>query len=169
MADDKEAPLTKRLVCVKADALTLFPCVPKSGKIHKTSTHPDRVAIEVEQKQDPVRTSGDAAIAAAPAGGAAVAPKTSAAVAPTTTAAVAAKRTAAVATKTTYYIHPEYKQPEDVTDASTEQDAPEKRVWNWSGDESLYPFWAVERKSADMLRTKNREQEPEQKTLEINV
>ena len=96
---------------IDVGALELFPCVPKSGRIHKTSTHPDRVAIEVEQKQDPVRASGDAAVAAAPAGGAAVAPKTSAAVAPTTTAAVAVKRTAAVATKTTYHIHPEYKQP----------------------------------------------------------
>ena len=69
----------------------------------------------------------------------------------------------------TYYISPEYKQPEDVTDASTEQDAPEKRVLHWSGDESLYPFWAVEHKSADWLRTKNRAHEPEQKTLEVNV
>ena len=108
--------------------MELFPCVPKSGRIHKTSTHLDRVAIGVEQRHNRVPANDDAAVAATPAGD------------------------AAVATKTTYYINPEDKQSEDKTDASTEQDAPEKRVWNWSGDKPLYPFWAVDRKSADWVR-----------------
>ena len=74
---------------------------------------------------------------------------------------------AAVATKRTYYINPEYKQPEDVTDASTEQDAPGVRLWKWSGDETSYPFWAVERVSADWLRQKH--VEAKHAKLEFNV
>jgi len=42
-------------------------------------------------------------------------------------------------------MHPEYKLPEDVTDKSTEAAAPGIRLWRWSGEESMFPFWAVER------------------------
>ena len=33
--------------------------------------------------------------------------------------------------------------------------APEARIWQWSGDESLHPFWAIQRLSADDLKKKN--------------
>ena len=90
--------------------------------------------------------------AGAPKKPAAVAAKATAAVAPKETAAVAPKQTAAVATTAQYCIHPEYIQPEDVTDASTEKDAPATRLWKYSGNESMYPFWAVENKTAELLR-----------------
>ena len=63
---------------------------------------------------------------------------------------------AAVAANT-YYLHPEYKLPEDVTDTSTEAVAPGTRLWRWSGDESLYPFWAVERVTDTWIHRTNAE------------
>ena len=92
---------------VQSGDLQLFPCAPKSAKISKVSTHPDRVSIRVHQT---VTTGGNAAVAT-----------------------------------NTYYLHPEYKLPEDVTDKSTEAVAPGIRLWRWSGEESMFPFWAVER------------------------
>ena len=54
---------------------------------------------------------------------------------------------AAVAATNTYYLHPEYTLPRDVTDAAIRATVPEAWLWQWTGDESLYPFWAVDRVS----------------------
>ena len=57
----------------------------------------------------------------------------------------------------TYYVHPEYKVPSDKTPDSAVAEGlkPGVRVWQWSGDESLHPFWAIQRLSADELEKKN--------------
>ena len=104
---------------IQPGELQLFPCAPKSARISKTSCHPDRVTIRVQQTVTP----GD---------------------------------NAADATKT-YYMHPEYKLPADVTDKSTEAVAPGIRLWHWSGEESMFPFWAVERVTEEWMFKTNSE------------
>ena len=74
----------------------------------------------------------------------------------------------AAAESYTYYLHPEYKLPEDVTDASTEADAPGTRLWRWYGDESMYPFWAVERATDAWVQKTNTESK-DGVQLEFNV
>ena len=51
-------------------------------------------------------------------------------------------------------MHPEYKVPSDQTPESAVADglAPGVRVWKWDGDESLHPFWAIQRLSADEMK-----------------
>ena len=55
---------------------------------------------------------------------------------------------------TTVYVHPESKVPSDQTPESAVADglAPGVRVWKWDGDESLHPFWAIRRLSADEMK-----------------
>ena len=50
---------------------------------------------------------------------------------------------------------PEYKLPEDVTGTTTESVAPDIHLLRWSGEETLYPFWAVERVTAKWMRKSN--------------
>ena len=45
----------------------------------------------------------------------------------------------------TYYIQPEWKQPSDDRTDVQKKEAPTTNVWNWAGDETLHPFWAVRR------------------------
>ena len=57
----------------------------------------------------------------------------------------------------TFYVHPEYRMPNDKTPVSAVADglSPLARVWEWSGDESLHPFWAIQRLSRDELQRQN--------------
>ena len=57
----------------------------------------------------------------------------------------------------TYYVHPEYNIPSDATleHAVAEGSAPEARIWQWRGDESLHPFWAIQRLSVDEMKKKS--------------
>lgn len=48
-----------------------------------------------------------------------------------------------------YYVHPEYKLPEDATTEEMSAVADDTRLWSWKGDETLHPFWAVRRLSRD--------------------
>ena len=59
--------------------------------------------------------------------------------------------------KHTYYVHPEYKLPADATpdDAVASGVSPGTRAWEWKGDETLHPFWAVQRLTADELSKRN--------------
>ena len=118
-------------VVVEAGGLELPPCVPVSGRPHATSTHPQRVPITVTNKELVARrvTAKQDAVAG----------------------------TAMVERSTTYYLHPEYKVPSDETSESAVADGvgPQAHIWRWSGDESLHPFWAVQRLSAADLKKKN--------------
>ena len=157
---------------IKKGQLELFPCAPKSTKISKTSTHPDRVAFHVQQICEHAAVAacaskrGDGAAATAKsAGGRAASTKESKALskdgvdgaASKTGGDASTKGGGAAAESYTYYLHPEYKLPEDVTDASTEADAPGTRLWRWYGDESMYPFWAVERATDAWVQKTNTE------------
>jgi hypothetical protein len=57
----------------------------------------------------------------------------------------------------TFYVHPEYKLPSDNTPVSAVADglAPGASIWRWSGEESLHPFWAIQRMSADDMKKNN--------------
>ena len=127
---------------VEAGDLELPPCVPVSGRPHATSTHPQRVPITVTNKELVARrvTAKQDAVAG----------------------------TAMVERSTTYYLHPEYKVPSDETSESAVADGvgPQARIWRWSGDESLHPFWAVQRLSADDLKNKN---EKDNTTYQFNA
>ena len=48
-----------------------------------------------------------------------------------------------------YYIHPEFKAPEE-TDPSGEP-ADGAKVWNYQGGETMHPFWAVRRLTAQQM------------------
>ena len=113
---------------LKPDTLQLPPCTP-CGKVFTTSNHPLRVAIGISQRverQRPGKTSQED---------------------PAESAIV----------KHTYYVHPEYKLPADATpdDAVASGVSPGTRAWEWKGDETLHPFWAVQRLTADELSKRN--------------
>ena len=160
---------------IKKGQLELFPCAPKSSRISKTSTHPDRVAFHVQQICEHAAV---AACASKRGDGAAATVEnklSKSAGRPTkesckalskdgvdgaaskTGGDASTKGGGAAAESYTYYLHPEYKLPEDVTDASTEADAPGTRLWRWYGDESMYPFWAVERATDAWVQKTNTE------------
>ena len=112
-------------------ALQLPPCVPLSGRAHKTSVHPHRVAITVTSKDVVTKRL--------------------------TTKEDASAGVALAERSTTVYVHPEYKVPSDQTPESAVADglAPGVRVWKWDGDESLHPFWAIQRLSADEMKKRS--------------
>ena len=122
-----ESQSKRRWVEVTADGnvedIVMMPCCPQSGKIHKTSTHPERVPIIVsETSMGGGEGDKDAAVAAV--------------------------------RETTYYIHPEYKMPMDETPQASSSSAGGSRAWRWSGEETMYPFWAVERLTTDDMKKK---------------
>ena len=45
----------------------------------------------------------------------------------------------------TYYIHPEFKMPSDDRTEAHMMKAPMDPVWEWNGDETMHPYWAVRR------------------------
>ena len=123
--------------------LALPPCVPKTSNVYTTSTHPLRVPIVVSEKSAVADERPDTKVTKGP-----VEPR-----------------------QKTYYVHPEYKLPEDPEcrrpeeggDTELEDEAEPKEgvasdvcVWEWKGDETLHPFWAVERLSEDELRRNKR-------------
>ncbi len=128
---DSKQRTAKASADLEAGSLELPPCVPASGRVHATSTHPQRVAVTVTNKDVVAKkVLGKQSAGAAHA---------------------LASRSA------TFYVHPEYKVPIDKTPVSAVADglSPQTRVWEWSGDESLHPFWAIQRLTKDELRKKN--------------
>ena len=122
---------------LKPDTLQLPPCTPVAcGKVFTTSSHPLRVAIGISQRVErqgptPAKRSKRKTSQEDPAESAIV--------------------------KHTYYVHPEYKLPADATpdDAVASGVSPGTRAWEWKGDETLHPFWAVQRLTADELSKRN--------------
>ncbi len=130
---DSKQRIAKASADLEAGSLELPPCVPASGRVHATSTHPQRVAVTVTNKDVVAKKMlGKQSAGAAHA---------------------LASRSA------TFYVHPEYKVPIDKTPVSAVADglSPQTRVWEWSGDESLHPFWAIQRLSKDELNKKNKQ------------
>ena len=46
--------------------------------------------------------------------------------------------------QSTYYVHPEYKMPEESKEQLEDAVAPGACAWEFKGDETMHPFWAVE-------------------------
>ena len=44
-----------------------------------------------------------------------------------------------------YYVHPEYRMPEESKEQLDDAVASHVRAWEFNGDETLHPFWAVGR------------------------
>ena len=109
-------------------SLALPPCVPHASRVHDKSTHPHRVPIVVIEKS---------------------------AVADGKPHARVSQKGGCEPKRNVYYVHPEYKMPEEskVPEESKEQVtdavASPVRAWEFKGDETLHPFWAVERLTDD--------------------
>ena len=116
--------------------LELPPCAPVAGRIVDNSSHPQRVPIIVTTKVRAERPSGRKKLA--------------------TKGPEQADDELLTETRT-FYIHPEYKLPEDTTpeDAVASGADARTRTWAWKGDESLHPFWGIPRMSADDLKKHN--------------
>ena len=56
------------------------------------------------------------------------------------------------AKRTVYYVHPEYKMPEESKVKLDDAVASNVRAWEFKGDETLHPFWAAERLTEDERR-----------------
>ena len=114
-----------------AGTLELPPCVPAGCKVLATSTHPQRVQITVTCKEVlSTRLNGR---------------QSEDAIRELTSKSA------------TFYVHPEYRIPNNKTPVSAVADglAPLARVWEWTGAESLHPFWAIQRLSRDELQNTN--------------
>ena len=116
---DVSIDLTKNRKVVKASedlpagALALAPCVPKTSSVLDKSVHPHRVPIVVTEKS----AVADARPDTRKSGKGACEPK-----------------------QTTYYVHPEYKMPEEGKDKLDDALASHVRAWEFVGDETLHPF-----------------------------
>ena len=116
-------------------SLELPPCAPVAHKILATSSHPQRVPIRVTSRVHVERGCARRQHTKTPE----------------------QPDDDIIADTRTFYIHPEYKLPEDATpgDAVASGADASTHAWQWKGDESLHPFWAIPRLSADDLRKEN--------------
>ena len=54
--------------------------------------------------------------------------------------------------RTVYDVHPEYRMPEESKEKLDDAVASHVRAWEFKGEETLHPFWAVERLTEDERR-----------------
>ena len=114
---DVSIDLTKNRKVVKASedlpagALALAPCVLKTSSVLDKSVHPHRVPIVVTEKSAVADGTPGTRLSA--------------------TATCEAKRTV-------YYVHPEYKMPEESKDKLDDAVASNVRAWVFKGDETLH-------------------------------
>ena len=99
-------------------AVALPPCVPKSSSVLDKSTHPRRVPIQVIEKSAVADGKPDVRVG--------------------TKGKLEPKRNI-------YYVNPEYKSPEESKEELDDAVRPQVRAWEFKGDETMHPFWAVER------------------------
>ena len=120
---DVSVDLTKNRKVVKASedlpegTLALPPCVPHASCVHDKSTHPHRVPIVVIEKS----AVADGRPDTRQRGKGAFEPRQS-----------------------VYYVHPEFKMPEESKEQLEDAVASGARAWEFKGDEAMHPFWAVE-------------------------
>ncbi len=62
-----------------------------------------------------------------------------------------------VSVQKTFYVHPEHRMPAYATPEGAREAGltPATRIWQWTGDESLHSFWAIQRLSAEELKRNN--------------
>ena len=112
---------TKRKV-VKASedlpggSLALPPCVPHTSRMYDKSWHPHRVPITVTERSAVADRKPDTRVR---------------------------WKAACEPSQSLYYVHPEYMMPEESKDTIDDQAASHARAWEFKGDETLHPFWAV--------------------------
>ena len=95
--------------------------------VYKNSEHPYRVPITVvrKEKQKDIVTPPASSV----------------------DAAIAAESLQEVQTTTTYYVHPEWKAPKEREQLNIFG----VKEWEWAGDETMHPFWAIRRLCASQL------------------
>ena len=57
-----------------------------------------------------------------------------------------------------FYVHSEFKAPDNTTPAAVAEQSGGQRAWRWHGDETKYPFWAVAKLTAEELASRNAKQ-----------
>ena len=105
--------------------LALPPCVPHTSRVYDKSTHPHRVPIVVIEKS----AVADGRPDTRQRGKVAFEPRQS-----------------------VYYVHPEFKMPEESKEQLDDAVEPHVRAWEFKGDETMHPSWAVERLPEDERR-----------------
>ena len=107
----------RRVVTASEDlptgTLALPPFVPHTSRVYDKSTHPHRVPIAVTEKS---------AVAEAKPG------------------TRKSSKGMLEPQQTIYYVHPEYRMPEETKEKLEDAVASDVRAWQWKGDESLHPL-----------------------------
>ena len=97
--------------------VALPPCVPHTSRVYDKSTHPHRVPIVVIEKSAVADGRPDTR---------------------------QREKGAFEPRRSVYYVHPEFKMPEESKEQLEDAVAPSARAWEFKGDETMHPFWAVE-------------------------
>ena len=105
--------------------MALPPCVPHASRMYDKSWHPHRVPITVTERSAAADRKPDTRVR----GEAVCEPSQS-----------------------LYYVHPEYMMPEESKDTIDNQAASHARAWEFKCDETVNPFWVVERLADDERR-----------------
>ena len=102
---------------LRTGTLALPPCVPHTSRVYDKSTHPHRVPIVVIEKSAVADGRPDTRHR---------------------------EKGAFEPRRSVYYVHPEFKMPEESKEQLEDAVAPGARAWEFKGDETMHPFWAVE-------------------------
>ena len=124
-----KASNTKSVVAtsrIEPNALELPPCV-RSGKIYSSSVHPYRVPVVVKRVAAAHRIHTKKSVG--DCGG-------------------------DNEQMVTYYVHPDFKLPGGFDAESLADTGDTAAAWKWTGDESMHPFWAVQRLTQQELQRK---------------
>ena len=97
-------------------SLAFPPCVPHTSRMYDKSWHPHRVPITVTERSAVAERKPDTRVRG---------------------------KAACEPSQSFYYVHPEYMMPEENKDTIDDQAASHARAWEFKGDETLHPFWAV--------------------------
>ena len=120
---DVSIDLTKHREVVKASedlpagALALAPCVLETSSVLDKSVHPHRVPIVVTEKSAVADGRPDTRHR---------------------------EKGAFEPRRSVYYVHPEFKMPEESKEQLEDAVASGACAWEFKGDETMHPFWAVE-------------------------
>ena len=109
--------------------VALPPCVPHTSRVYDKSTHPHRVPIVVTEKSAVAEARPETRKSMK--GG--LEPK-----------------------QNIYYVHPECRMPEESKEKLQDAVASDVRAWQFKGNATLHPFWAVERLTEDERRKAQR-------------
>ena len=128
-------------------AILIPPCIPKQSQVVEQTEHPS--AIKIVEKVMRNNAQRDAAIATIRSE--MVAEVETACDGDVSAALEAAeKEVPSVWRENTYYILPEFKPPKLANDSAVAGST--DPTWDWAGDETMNPFWAVRRLTQKQLQ-----------------